>query len=390
MKQLLTGLLILIWSLSATANDHWQDIVTEARGQTVYFNAWGGNAAINEYIQWAAAQAEKQYGIKIQHVKVNHTTLVVKRIAAEVKAGRQKPGSVDLIWINGENFSRMKRENLLFGPWVGQLPNWQYVDQTKPVQVDFSVATSGLESPWGSAQLCFIVDLAVTPNPPVSAQELLAFAKKNPGKVSYPAPPDFHGSTLIKQLLIELSGPAWFQKPVDPQFFAQLTQPLWDYLEQLHPYMWQEGKVFPPSAAEMNHMLADGTLKLSLSFNPNEVRNLIARHVLPETAASYGFTRGMIGNVHFVAIPANARAKEAAQVFANFLLSPQAQARKADITVWGDGTVLDPERLSVTDKHLFQVLSTQSLMNRVPTLAEPHSSWMQALEEEWLRRYGGR
>ncbi|CAM3770388.1 hypothetical protein VA7868_03442 [Vibrio aerogenes CECT 7868] len=391
MKKLLSGLLVLIISSAVVAHDHWHDdVMTKADGQTVHFYAWGGNAAINEYIQWAAQQAEKQYGVKIKHVKITDTSSVVSQIEAEVKAGVKRQGRVDLIWVNGENFSRMKREDLLFGPWVGYLPNWRYVDQTKPVQVDFTVPTSGLESPWGAAQMNLIADRTVTPNPPLSAQELLVFARQNPGQVTYPAPPDFHGSTLIKQLLLEISGQKWFQKPVDPQFFARLTQPLWDYLDQLHPYLWRQGKTFPANAADMHRMLANGTLKLSVSFNPNEVSNLIARETLPKTAFSYGFSRGMIGNVHFVAIPVNARSKEGAQVFANFLLSPQAQARKADTKIWGDGTVLDPERLPAADRQLFGELPAQNMMNSVPTLAEPHSSWMPALEEEWLKRYGHR
>jgi putative thiamine transport system substrate-binding protein len=54
---------------------------------------------------------------------------------------------------------------------------------------------------------------------------------------------------------------------------------------------------------------------------------------LPHTAYSFGFKGSMIGNVHFLAIPANASSKAGAQVLANFLLSPEAQARKADINV---------------------------------------------------------
>ena len=30
----------------------WQKTLEEARGQTVYFNAWGGSQTINAYIQW--------------------------------------------------------------------------------------------------------------------------------------------------------------------------------------------------------------------------------------------------------------------------------------------------------------------------------------------------
>ncbi|MBP9148652.1 MAG: ABC transporter substrate-binding protein, partial [Rhodoferax sp.] len=93
---------------------------------------------------------------------------------------------------------------------------------------------------------------------------------------------------------------------------------------------------------------------------------------------------------HFVAIPVNARAKAGAQVFANFLLSAQAQARKADIAVWGDGTVLDVAKLPAAAQATMRKTAPGALAEVVPTLPEPHASWVEALEAEWLKRYGAR
>jgi putative thiamine transport system substrate-binding protein len=76
-------------------------------------------------------------------------------------------------------------------------------------------------------------------------------------------------------------------------------------------------------------------------------------------------------------------------VVANFLLSPAAQARKADIDVWGDPTVLDVPRLPAADRARFQSATRPGqLAHTAPTLPEPHASWVEALEKEWLRRYG--
>jgi putative thiamine transport system substrate-binding protein len=98
---------------------------------------------------------------------------------------------------------------------------------------------------------------------------------------------------------------------------------------------------------------------------------------------------GSIGNTHFIAIPFNARAKEGAQVFVNFLLSPLAQARKADIKVWGDPTVLAVERLAAADRALFtQAAAPGTVTQAAPVLPEPHASWVDAIEREWLKRYG--
>jgi putative thiamine transport system substrate-binding protein len=373
------------------ANADWARVEADAKGQTVYFNAWGGSEATNAYIGWVAQQVKSRYGVELRHVKVTDAAEVVKRVQTEVAAGRRTDGSVDLIWVNGENFRNLKQGKLLFGPWAESLPNWGAVDLNKPVRSDFSVPTEGFEAPWGAAQLTFIADKAKTPTPPRSAAELLVFAKANPGRVSYPKLPDFHGTTFVKQVLIELTPDRQLlQAPVSTASFASATAPLWPYLDQLHPQLWRGGKTFPASAAEMHRMLADGELKLSLTFNPNEAANLITTRQLPATAYSFGFTGGTIGNVHFVGIPVNAKAPAGAQVVANFLLSPEAQARKADVAVWGDRSVLDLVKLPAAMQATMRKTAPGALAEAVPTLAEPHASWVEALEAEWLKRYGSR
>jgi putative thiamine transport system substrate-binding protein len=103
--------------------------VRAARGQTVHFNAWAGSERINAYIQWAAGELQRDFGVKLQHVKITDAADVVKRVRAEKQAGRQNTeGTVDLMWINGENFAAMKRDGLLSEPFAQTLPNFQWVD----------------------------------------------------------------------------------------------------------------------------------------------------------------------------------------------------------------------------------------------------------------------
>ena len=100
---------------------------------------------------------------------------------------------------------------------------------------------------------------------------------------------------------------------------------------------------------------------------------------------------GSIGNTHFVAIPFNSGASEGAMVFADFLLSPEAQLRKQDPSVWGDPTVLAMDKLEPPDRAKFAALplgvATLSPRELGPALLEPHPSWMTRLEAEWRRRY---
>ena len=104
---------------------------------------------------------------------------------------------------------------------------------------------------------------------------------------------------------------------------------------------------------------------------------------------SWQFAQGTVGNTHFVAIPYNAPARAGAMVVANFLLSPAAQARKADIAQWGDPTVLDLAKLTAAERALFNAAPRPGQVQQTaPALPEPHASWVEPLEKAWTRRYG--
>lgn len=78
-------------------------------------------------------------------------------------------------------------------------------------------------------------------------------------------------------------------------------------------------------------------------------------------------------------------------MLADFLLSPEAQARKSDPSIWGDPTVLALAKLSPEQRTLFDTLplgvATLSPEELGPVILEPHASWVTAIEKEWLRRY---
>ena len=375
---------------AARAGAGWAALETEAKDQTVYFNAWAGSPQVNDFIAWAGAQLKARHGITLEHVKLADTAEAVRRIRDEVKADTK--GSADLIWINGENFRVMKQERLLFGPFAEDLPNFALVDiEGKPTtRIDFAEATEGLESPWGMAQLTFFGEGEKLKVPPLSMAELLDLARNMPGRIAYPAPPDFHGTTFVKQALVEtMADRALLPTSIGKEDFARAAAPLFTFLDALHPNLWRQGKQFPQSQAQVKQMLADGELVMALTFNPNEPANLVATGELPKTTIAWQHRNGTIGNTHFVAIPINAQATAAAQVTANFLLSPEAQARKADLALWGDPTVLDLVKLKPEEKSLFKGDDAPgSLSFPARTIPEPHGSWVPLIEAAWLERYG--
>ena len=374
---------------------NWQAVTEAADGQTVYWHAWGGDPRVNAYIAWAGDEVEARYGVSVEHVKLADTAEAVSRVLAEKAVGREKGGAVDLIWINGENFAAMKEAGLLFGPWAEALPNWHYVDvEGKPTVVsDFTVPTEGFEAPWGMAQLVFFHDMVRLPDPPRSAPALLEWAQANPGRFAYPEPPDFLGTTFLKQVLHGLvADPEILQQPVKETTYSEVTEPLWSYLDALTPHLWRSGRAYPQDGTRLRQLLADGEIDIAFSFNPAEASAAIANEELPSTVRSFVFEGGTIANTNFLAIPFNASAKEGAMVLADFLLSPEAQARKQDPKVLGSATVLDLDALPPEDRARFEALelgiATLGPEELGAALPEPHPSWTARIEADWSARYG--
>ena len=383
------------------AQTPWEDILQQAEGQSVYFHAWGGDVALNDHLQWVAAQLREKFDIDLQHIKLADTTHAVTRLIAEAEAGNMTRGSADLLWINGENFSDLKTRSLLFGPWAESLPNFELVDADERPQMrqDFGVATEGFESPWTRSQLIFYHDSVRLPEPPRTVAELLRWAGENPGEFTYPKPPSFLGTTFLKQALIELtadslgdSGLALLTQPPQNNF-AEVSEPLWRFLDALHPSLLRAGRHFPTNGAQLRAALNDRELSLAFAFNPNEVASAVARGDLAATTRSYVFDQGTLSNVSFVAIPFNAPNKAAARVAANFLLEPQVQFTAAVNPRLASQPVITFEKFTQPQQRRLSA-QAQTPGSVEPeeldrTLTEPHPQWTLELEREWLARYGG-
>ena len=363
---------------------------------TVSFNAWGGSPTINAYIEWVGAEMKSRHGITLEHVKLTDTANAVSRILAEKTAGRTSDGSVDLIWVNGENFASMKRNGLLRDDaWAFGLENFSLTDpEALPALInDFATPTDGLESPWGRAQMVFGHDPAELPSPPRSADALKAWIKANPGRFTFPLVPDFTGTTFLKQVLLEITpDAAVLAAPADDADGEAVLAPLWSWLDEVTPYLWRSGRHYPANYTEMVQLLGDREISIAMAFNPAEFSNNISSGVLPDTTRSYIHRDGTIANVHFVAIPFNASSPEAAMKVANFMLSAEAQSRKANPEIWGDPTVLAMPRLSAAERAMFDNLprgiATLPEAELSPSLPEPHPSWVPLIQDGWVKRFG--
>jgi len=393
---ILAGLAALAATAHAQETRPWAETLARARGQTVYWNAWGGDDRNNAYIAWVGEEVRRRYGVTLAHVKLNDTADAVTRVVAEKAAGRREGGTIDLIWLNGANLAAMKAQGLLHGPITPQLPNFARVDtRGKPATVvDFTLPVDGMASPWLMAQIVFVYDGERTQpgSLPRAMPALLDWARRHPGRLTHPVASNFLGATFLKPALHELApDPAVLQTEATDAAFEAATAPLFAWYDALKPHLWRGGRAFPESGPAMRQLLADGEIDLMISFNPAEAALGASSGLLPGSARTLTLEKGSIGNASFVAVPFNAAHKDAALVVANFLLEPEAQARAQDPEVIGLLSVLDPMRLSPEERRRFETGARHPAM---PTpeelgqpLPEPHPSWMTRLAAEWQRRY---
>ena len=394
MRRLLPLALALALPTAAQPAD-WEAVLEEARGQTVHWHAWAGDPRINDFIDWVGQELEARHGVRLVHVKLADTADAVTRVIAEAAAGRTTGGAVDAIWINGANFVNLKERGFLHGPFAESLPNWRYVDtEANPaVLIDYTLPVEGYGAPWAMFRKVFETDSARVPEPPRSIEALGDWIAANPGRFTHPQPPDFSGMGFLKQALLGLTEtPEALQSPVEDADYAAVTAPLWDWLDRATPHFWREGRAFPANEAALGQLLADGEIDIGFSFNPGRVSAAIADFELPDTARTFVFEAGMLGNSSYLSIPFNAANIAGALVLANLILDPAVQARAQDPSVLGFQTVLGLHLLEPEARAVFEALplgpATLGPAELGPSLLEPHPSWEARLAQDWAARYG--
>ena len=409
MKKLAALLLALLMALSLTACSgkdeqtkkldlsaaSWDQIVDAAKGTTVTFYGWGGDEDRNNWLADVGAPYMKEhYGITLEVVGMNIDEILAK-LAGEKEAGAAA-GSIDMIWINGENFYSAKENGLLYGAFLDKLPNTEaYIDTQDPETLnDFCMPIEGYEAPYGRAQLVLFNDSAVTPEAPSSAQELLSYCRQYPGKVTYPALPDFTGSAFVRNIIYELCGWEQFQTmEADYETVKEAIAPALDYLRSLNPYLWNEGRTFPDSSTTVDAMFTDGELVLGMSYSPYGVAVGIENGVYTPTTRTFLFENGTIGNTNYMSIAFNAPNPAGALVVINAMISAELQLSQYEKL--RNLPVVSPEKLSVEEKAAFDavdmgegVLTQEELLTH--RLPEMPAKLVPVIEEIWLSEVVGK
>ncbi|BBO77616.1 ABC transporter substrate-binding protein [Desulfosarcina widdelii] len=366
----------------------FDQIEEQARGSQVRWYMFGGWAHVNDWVDsYVAGEMKKRWGIDLVRVPMDAGVFVNKLL--NEKAAGKRTGTIDLLWINGENFKNAKEAGLLFGPFAANLPNVQRYVDPKSVAYDFGYPVDGYEAPYGRAQFVFETDTARIDTPPQTMAALKAWVKANPGRFTYPQPPDFTGSAFIRQVFCAVTGGhEQYLAGWNPDLFARKAPLLWNWLNDIEPFLWQKGRTYPKDSAVLDTLFSRGEVAFGMSYHPPHAQNKILEGSYPETVRTFVLKDGSIYNTHFTAIPFNSPNKAGAMVLANFLISVDAQLSKYDPENWGDFPALDPDRLTPAQRNQFQSVDLGPATlgsDQLDPVAVPEipSAYLEALEQGW-------
>lgn len=377
-------------STAPRAEDRSFDLIQEeARGQTVSLWMYGGDEQGNAYVDDVLVPAAAERGVTLRRVPVADTGDAVNRILSERRAG-VTDGEVDLVWVNGENFAAGQQAGAWLCGWSDLLPNLALTDPDDPLlTTDFGTPVEGCEAPWHRAQFTLVYDAAKVTEPPTTLQGVLDWARENPGRFTYPAPPDFTGSVFLREVLYSVSGGvAEVPLTYSQEAYDELTPRLFATLADLAPSLWRGGDTYPRTGEQLDSLYADGEVDMTMTYGPATLTRLVAEGTYPPTTRVLLLDEGTIGNASFLAIPASSGSRAGAMVVADLALSADQQLAKARPDVWGQFPVLDLSRLPAEDRARFEQLPASPVVPPYEELsadADPELSaeWVSRLDEGW-------
>ena len=365
----------------------WNVIETAANGTTVNFMMWQGSPAINEYINnYVVPSVKKKFNIDLK-ISGGQGPEIVQLVMGEKQADIER-GQVDMVWINGETFFQLRKVDGLWGPFVNQLPNAEYINMNDPfINTDFQQPIKGMEAPWSINQFAIVYDSTKVGNPPKSIPQLTEYLERYPG--TFTISNDFTGMTFLKSLLAEFGGsPTSLDGPFDAEKYNSLSQKLWKYLNARKRYFWKEGRTFPKEQSKMGQLYANGELLVVYGFSEGGIEEKVLNGLYPKSTRGYAWDNGTIRNSNYLGILYNAPQKAGAMQVIDFLLSPEAQLKKADVDGMNSNTVLELESLSSEWQAKFKKVAKrqygpamQQLENNA--IAEPAPEYMIRLYEDF-------
>ncbi len=178
--------------------------------------------------------------------------------------------------------------NLLYGPFTEKLPNFNKYINKNSVEYDFGYPVKSYEAPYGKAQFVFEYDEAKIKNPPDTFEKLFQWVKNNPGRFTYPQPPDFTGSAFIRQAFYAVTG--GYEQYIggyNEKLFFEKVDNLINYLNDMKPYLWEKGINYPKDISSLDTLFERGEVDFNMSYHQAHAQSMIIDKRYKDTVKTF-------------------------------------------------------------------------------------------------------
>mmetsp|Transcript_31660 Transcript_31660/g.50842 ORF Transcript_31660/g.50842 Transcript_31660/m.50842 type:complete len:475 (-) Transcript_31660:164-1588(-) len=349
----------------------WNQIETLAKSTTLNFYLYSptGSSPRRWVDNVLTTELSEKFGITLNRIDAVYANCdlaamkLVCDVQNEVNAGKTtEGGAVDLVWINGANFAKMKELDLLYGPWSTNVPNSKNFDFSNPsISFDKGVPIEGMELPFNLAQSIFLYNNRTVASPPTDVPSFIQWVKNNPGRFIYSDPlKDFTGAAFIRRLFYYYAGTGAGGSPNDllgsfnENLYNQHAPTLWRILNEIEPMLYKPAGQTTPwyptdHEAEIRPLMGSETIWMDFSFLISEASTRIIDSSWPSTIRGYVLSTGTIADSNYLAIPVNANNREAALIAANHIASAGSMFSRALPEIWGTLQAFDPTAPSIKE-----------------------------------------
>lgn len=384
----------------------WDDILAEAKGQTVTFLAWGSGGADPFVQQWWEALAEdvkEKYDVTIEYAEFDQEQYA--KITTDLENGGE--ATYDMFWYTGAMTAPIRAAadgKGVFGDnWVEKLDNYKYLDPSNSyVTFDGAQDTAGEEAPFQGLNPSLVYSANLWDHTigwdkeedgkkglPTNFTELAKWTEANPGKFSYmdlTGAGSFHGLFFLKAILAELTDDGeggwkavydeadsaeqrrekilaniedWYEwsssDEASEEAFVEKASYLWAFLNEIAPNLLQgdAGPQYIQTAPDMMQYVKAGDLACTFT-TCTQIANRVeaAPDSYMDNPAIY-MLQTSVGAWDYSIITSNAAAgaKAAAMVVANEMIDPDQQLVAFELT--GNGYNVSMDKLDSEQKEAF-------------------------------------
>ncbi len=323
--------------------------------------------------------------------KITYTKLKAPELAGKVKA-QQDAGrlDIDLVLTGTDGLSSGLEQNLwvdLLGKYQSKLPDVPGVYQEPAAKMQDLAQGKGVVVTYYPSGPLIEYNPKTVPNPPKSAEELLAWAKAHPKRFFHAQP---RNSGPARTFLMGLPYILGDSDPKNPETGWDKT---WAYLKELNKYV----EYYPGGTTQTMQELGDGSRDIIMSTTGWDINPRVLGTVPKEfkTQALANFT--WVTDAHYMVVPKGVSAEKLAVLLdvMNFVLKPEQQAIAYDKGYFYPGPAVKDVPLSMAPADSQKALAEfgrpeyEKLIADNPKATPLEAKQLVAAFDKWDQEVGG-